>query len=148
VEPLVRAEQIEDLGQAGDLPTDLTIDQSGVLSVSSGFKRYSERDGCHHCGGGLHRGQNRLSTRETSLGLRAFKKCEMWGATFTGSASTMPSSPRKVMSRSLGVAEALRRPRAADGHLVKIEVEVDSLDRLREALAEGADDVLLDNMRA
>ena len=132
MEPLVRAEQIENLGHAGDLPTHSTIDRSSGPSVS-GFERYSERDGCHHCGGGLHRGQNQLSTRETSLGLRAFKKCEMWGAMFTGSASTMQSSPRKVMSRSLGVAEALRRPRAADGHLVKIEVEVDSLDQLRRS---------------
>ena len=32
------------------------------------------------------------------------------------------------------------------GHLVKIEIEVDRLDQLREALAEGADVVLLDNM--
>jgi len=45
-----------------------------------------------------------------------------------------------------GVAQALRRARAAAGHLVKIEVEVDNLDQLKEALGEGADAVLLDNM--
>jgi nicotinate-nucleotide pyrophosphorylase (carboxylating) len=45
-----------------------------------------------------------------------------------------------------GVAQALRRARAAAGHLVKIEVEVDTLDQLRVALGEGADAVLLDNM--
>ena len=45
-----------------------------------------------------------------------------------------------------GVAPALRRARAGVGHLVKIEVEVDTLDQLREALGEGADAVLLDNM--
>ena len=44
------------------------------------------------------------------------------------------------------VAQALRRARAAAGHLVKIEVEVDTLDQLRVALGEGADAVLLDNM--
>jgi nicotinate-nucleotide pyrophosphorylase (carboxylating) len=44
------------------------------------------------------------------------------------------------------VAQALRCARAAAGHLVKIEVEVDNLDQLEEALAEGADAVLLDNM--
>jgi nicotinate-nucleotide pyrophosphorylase (carboxylating) len=45
-----------------------------------------------------------------------------------------------------GVAQALQRVRAAAGHLVKIEVEVDNLDQLTEALGEGADAVLLDNM--
>ncbi|MGH6836357.1 MAG: nicotinate-nucleotide diphosphorylase, partial [Methylocella sp.] len=43
-------------------------------------------------------------------------------------------------------AQALRRARASAGHLVKIEVEIDSLDQLKEALGEGADAVLLDNM--
>jgi len=45
-----------------------------------------------------------------------------------------------------GVGEAVRRARAGVGHLVKIEVEVDDLDQLREALAAGADVILLDNM--
>ncbi len=44
------------------------------------------------------------------------------------------------------VGEALRRARRAVGHMVKIEVEVDSLDQLAEALAERPDAVLLDNM--
>jgi len=45
-----------------------------------------------------------------------------------------------------GVAEAIRRARAGVGHLVKIEVEVDTLDQLREAMETGVDAVLLDNM--
>lgn len=44
-----------------------------------------------------------------------------------------------------GVAESVRRARAAAGHMVKVEVEVDDLDQLDEALAAGADIVLLDN---
>jgi nicotinate-nucleotide pyrophosphorylase (carboxylating) len=43
------------------------------------------------------------------------------------------------------VAEAVRRARAFAGHLVKVEVEVDSLDQLDEALAEAPDVVMLDN---
>ncbi|HIC79710.1 MAG TPA: nicotinate-nucleotide diphosphorylase (carboxylating), partial [Kiloniellaceae bacterium] len=38
------------------------------------------------------------------------------------------------------------RARARAGHLVKIEVEVDRLDQLEEALGAGPDAVLLDNM--
>jgi nicotinate-nucleotide pyrophosphorylase (carboxylating) len=45
-----------------------------------------------------------------------------------------------------GVREALARMRAGVGHLVKIELEVDTLEQLREALAVGVDAVLLDNM--
>ncbi len=45
-----------------------------------------------------------------------------------------------------GVAAAIGRARTAAGHLVKIEVEVDTLDQLGEALSAGAEVVLLDNM--
>jgi nicotinate-nucleotide pyrophosphorylase (carboxylating) len=45
-----------------------------------------------------------------------------------------------------GIAPALRAAKAAVGHLVKIEIEVDTLDQLDEVIAEGADVVLLDNM--
>jgi nicotinate-nucleotide pyrophosphorylase (carboxylating) len=45
-----------------------------------------------------------------------------------------------------GLRTAVERARRAVGHLVKIEVEVDSLDQLREALDLGVDVVLLDNM--
>ena len=44
-----------------------------------------------------------------------------------------------------GVGEAIRRARAHAGHLMKIEVEVDGLHQLDEALAERPDVVMLDN---
>src|SRR5690242_13748417 len=45
-----------------------------------------------------------------------------------------------------GVEPAIARARAAVGHLVKIELEVDTLAQLDEALSIGIDAVLLDNM--
>jgi len=45
-----------------------------------------------------------------------------------------------------GVGAALERARAHAGHLVKIEIEVDTLDQLAEALQHRVDAVLLDNM--
>ena len=46
-----------------------------------------------------------------------------------------------------GVKAVLERARAHAGHLVKIEIEVDTLDQLRDVLATGmADVVMLDNM--
>ena len=44
-----------------------------------------------------------------------------------------------------GVGEAVRRARAVVGHLMKVEVEVDGLDQLDEALATGPDVIMLDN---
>jgi nicotinate-nucleotide pyrophosphorylase (carboxylating) len=45
-----------------------------------------------------------------------------------------------------GIASAIGRARERLGHMVKIEVEVDTLDQLEELLTIGADAVLLDNM--
>ena len=44
------------------------------------------------------------------------------------------------------VRPAVERARAGVGHLVKIELEVDTLAQLQEAMALGVDAVLLDNM--
>jgi len=44
------------------------------------------------------------------------------------------------------VSDAVRRAREGVGHAVAVEVEVESLEALEEALAAGADVVLLDNM--
>lgn len=45
-----------------------------------------------------------------------------------------------------GVAAAIDAARAYAGHLVKIEVEVDTLDQMRSALGARPDAILLDNM--
>jgi len=45
-----------------------------------------------------------------------------------------------------GIRPAIERARANVGHLVKIEVEVDTLAQLQDAMAVGVDAVLLDNM--
>ncbi len=43
------------------------------------------------------------------------------------------------------VAEAVRRAKAAAGHLMQVEIEVDRLDQLDQALGAGPDVILLDN---
>lgn len=45
-----------------------------------------------------------------------------------------------------GVAEAVRRARGEAHHLLRVECEVTNLEELSEALAAGADVILLDNM--
>lgn len=44
-----------------------------------------------------------------------------------------------------GVGEAVRRARAFAGHMLRVAVEIDSLDQLDEVLDAGADSILLDN---
>jgi len=44
-----------------------------------------------------------------------------------------------------GVAEAVRRARAAVGHMIRVAVEIDQLDQLGAALDAGAESILLDN---
>ena len=45
-----------------------------------------------------------------------------------------------------GIRAAIERARAAVGHIVKVEIEVDTLEQLAEALRFDVDAVLLDNM--
>jgi nicotinate-nucleotide pyrophosphorylase (carboxylating) len=45
-----------------------------------------------------------------------------------------------------GIRPAIERVRAGLGHMAKLELEVDRLDQLEEALALGVDTILLDNM--
>ncbi|MEJ2109814.1 MAG: carboxylating nicotinate-nucleotide diphosphorylase [Acidobacteriota bacterium] len=45
-----------------------------------------------------------------------------------------------------GISEAIQRVRRRMGHMVKVEVEVDTLDQLGTALKEDIDAILLDNM--
>lgn len=45
-----------------------------------------------------------------------------------------------------GILPALRRARSFASHMTKIEIEVETIDGVREALAGGADVIMLDNM--
>lgn len=45
-----------------------------------------------------------------------------------------------------GIAEAVRRAREQVPHTIKIEIEADTLDQVREAVEAGSDLILLDNM--
>ena len=45
-----------------------------------------------------------------------------------------------------GIKNAIEKAKAANGHMVKIEVEVDTIEQLKECLSHPIDVVLLDNM--
>ena len=88
-------------------------------------------------------------TRKTTPGLRALEKHAVragGGANHRFGLDDAVLIKDNHIAVAGGVAPAIERARAAIGHLVKIEVEVDRLDQLDEALAAGVDAVLLDNM--
>jgi nicotinate-nucleotide pyrophosphorylase (carboxylating) len=89
-------------------------------------------------------------TRKTTPGLRALEKYAVrCGGGFNhrfGLDDAMLIKDNHIAVAG-GVRPVLERARANAGHLVKIEIEVDTLDQLAEVLATGlADVVLLDNM--
>lgn len=92
-----------------------------------------------------------VCTRKTTPGLRAFEKhavlCGGGRNHRFGLFDAVLIKDNHVAVAG-GIAEALRAAKAHAGHLVKIEIEVDSLAQLDQVIAEGADVVLLDNMNA
>jgi nicotinate-nucleotide pyrophosphorylase (carboxylating) len=88
-------------------------------------------------------------TRKTTPGLRAFEKYAVrcgGGMNHRFGLDDAVLIKDNHIAVAGGVAPALRAAKNFVGHLVKIEIEVDTLDQLRKVLDEGADVVLLDNM--
>lgn len=96
-----------------------------------------------------HTGARIVCTRKTTPGLRTFEKhAVLCGGGFNhrfGLDDAILIKDNHIAVAG-GIIPALRAVKAAIGHLVKIEIEVDTLDQLDEVLTEGADVVLLDNM--
>jgi len=90
-----------------------------------------------------------VCTRKTMPGLRALQK---YAVRVGGGSNHRFGLDDAVLIKDNhvavagGIKPAIERARAAVGHLVKIEVEVDTLAQLEEALSIGIDAVLLDNM--
>jgi nicotinate-nucleotide pyrophosphorylase (carboxylating) len=87
-------------------------------------------------------------TRKTTPGLRALEKYAVrcgGGVNHRFGLDDAILIKDNHVAAAGGVGAAIRRARAAAGHLVKVEAEVDGLKQLDEALAEGPDVVLLDN---
>jgi len=90
-----------------------------------------------------------VCTRKTTPGLRTLEKHAVragGGANHRFGLDDAMLIKDNHIAMAGGVAAALRQGRAAAGHLVRVEIEVDTLAQLDEALAGGADVVLLDNM--
>ncbi|MER9426208.1 carboxylating nicotinate-nucleotide diphosphorylase [Mesorhizobium sp. M0317] len=90
-----------------------------------------------------------VCTRKTTPGLRALEK---YAVRAGGGANHRFGLDDAVLIKDNHIAiagdirTAIERARAAVGHMVKVEVEVDTLDQLEIALGAGVDAILLDNM--
>jgi nicotinate-nucleotide pyrophosphorylase (carboxylating) len=111
---------------------------SGIASLTSRYAALIARTKAKVC-----------DTRKTTPTLRAFEKYAVrcgGGANHRFGLDDAVLIKDNHIAVAGGVVPALRAAKSNVGHLVKIEIEVDTLDQLREVLAEGADAVLLDNM--
>jgi nicotinate-nucleotide pyrophosphorylase (carboxylating) len=91
-----------------------------------------------------------IDTRKTTPGLRVL---ERYAVRCGGGSNHRFGLDGAVLIKDNHLAlagsihEAVARVRERNGHMVKVEIEVDTLEQLREALREPIDAVLLDNMQ-
>jgi nicotinate-nucleotide pyrophosphorylase (carboxylating) len=112
---------------------------SGIATSTAGYVRHTAGTATRIC-----------CTRKTTPGLRALEKYAVrCGGGFNhrfGLDDAILIKDNHIAVAG-GIRAVLERARAAVGHLVKVEIEVDTLDQLRDVLGTGlADVVLLDNM--
>ena len=111
---------------------------SGIATATARYVRAVEGTGTNIC-----------CTRKTTPGLRAFEKYAVRAGggqnhRFGLYDAVLIKDNHIVVAG--GVVNAIERARAHVGHMVKIEVEVETLEQLDEVLSLGVDAVLLDNM--
>ncbi len=91
-----------------------------------------------------------LDTRKTAPGMRALSKAAVRDGGLTshrfGLFDGILIKDNHVAAVGGSVGDAIRRARAHAGRLLRIEAEITRLDQLEEAIAAGADVVMLDNM--
>lgn len=90
-----------------------------------------------------------VCTRKTTPGLRAFEKYAVrcgGGANHRFGLYDAVMIKDNHIAAAGGIAEAMKAAKEAVGHMTKIEIEVETLEQLEEALEHGAHVVLLDNM--
>ena len=88
-------------------------------------------------------------TRKTTPGLRLLEKAAVRAGGGTNHRAGLDDGvliKDNHLALAGGVTAAVRRARVNSPHLLKVEVEVESLEMLEEAISAGADAVLLDNM--
>ncbi|MDP9024436.1 MAG: carboxylating nicotinate-nucleotide diphosphorylase, partial [Candidatus Eremiobacteraeota bacterium] len=90
-----------------------------------------------------------IDTRKTTPGMRALEKYAVrcgGGSNHRFGLDDAVLIKDNHLALAGSIKEAVSRVRAQVGHMMKVEIEVDTLEQLAEALLEPIDAVLLDNM--
>ncbi len=88
-------------------------------------------------------------TRKTTPGLRALEKYAVLcggGRNHRFGLYDAVMIKDNHIAAAGGIAPALAAAKSSLGHMVKVEIEIDRLDQLEQAISGGADVILLDNM--
>ena len=96
-----------------------------------------------------HTNADVADTRKTTPGLRALEKYAVrcgGGRNHRFGLHDAVMIKDNHLQASSSIGDAVARSRAAVGHTVVVELEVDRLDQVSEAVAAGVDVILLDNM--
>ncbi len=158
IEPRIKIKRLKqdgDLVTAGDVVVQLSGPARGLLTGErvalnflgrlSGIATVTRRyvDAVAGTKAGI------ADTRKTTPGLRAFEKyavrCGGGHNHRTGLFDAILIKDNHIVAAG-GITPAIERARAASGHMVKLEIEVDTLDQLDEVLRHQVDAILLDNM--
>ncbi len=111
---------------------------SGVATVTAAFCAAVAGTGAAVC-----------DTRKTTPGLRALEKHAVrcgGGRSHRSTLADCALIKDNHIAAAGGVAAAVRRVRARAPHVARVEVEVETVEQLAEALDAGAEVILLDNM--
>jgi nicotinate-nucleotide pyrophosphorylase (carboxylating) len=142
-------------GRAGTVLAEVTGPARGVLTAErTALNLLGHLSGIATATAGLvaavaGTGARIADTRKTTPGLRALEKYAVrmgGGVNHRFGLHDAVLVKDNHLAAAGGIRPALAAVRDRAGHLVKIEVEVTSLDQLAELLEVGADVVLLDNM--
>lgn len=118
---------------------NLACRMSGIATATAGLVEIARAHGKAHI----------VCTRKTTPGLRALEKHAVragGGSNHRFGLDDAVLIKDNHIAVAGGVVPAIRAAKAHAGHMVKIEVEVDTLAQLADVMSEGVDAVLLDNM--
>lgn len=157
LDPAIRVEKLKSDGEhvgAGDALVKISGSVAGILAGERVFLNLVQRMSAiatltQQCVAALDSKHTRIvDTRKTTPGLRMFEKYAVRvGGGFnhrTGLYDAVMLKDNHIAAAG-SIAEAVRKVRTAHGHIMPVEVEVETEEQLKEAIAAAPDVIMFDN---
>ncbi|MTD30741.1 carboxylating nicotinate-nucleotide diphosphorylase [Planomicrobium sp. YIM 101495] len=157
LDPALRVEKLKSDGEhvvAGDALVKISGSVAGILAGERVFLNLVQRMSAiatltQQCVAALDSKHTRIvDTRKTTPGLRMFEKYAVRvGGGFNHRNGLYDAVMLKDnhIAAAGSIAEAVRKVRAAHGHIMPVEVEVETEEQLKEAIAAAPDVIMFDN---